>query len=297
MLGVSWRCFLPPKTSYYFFPRSSPLLIGSAYCIAAAVAFSLFPPLPSLPASVGRAAEAARQRCGDGGQCGGGVSSARAMEAAQWRRWRWCRRQAAGRRQRRQQSGSGGGSTATAVAERQRRRQHGNGGGRAATAVAARRRRRQSGGGSTAMAAAALEVRWPEWRRQRGSEAATAGSAATASAARDGSGRDEDNGGDSDGGGHSQHSTKRGSGGDDSGGDGDGGGNSDSDENGDNGGRHTTYQRRSTDIWRGKMSLTKKHFYDAFYGEKVPDNPLRTHRDKPSSIISELSIATMGIFP
>ncbi len=72
-----------------------------------------------------------------------------------------------------------------------------------------------------------------ERQRQRGSEAATAGSAVTASAARDGGGRDEDNGGDSDGGVHSRQSTKRGSGRDDSGGDGDGSGNSYSDGNGD----------------------------------------------------------------
>ncbi len=72
-----------------------------------------------------------------------------------------------------------------------------------------------------------------ERRRQRGSEAATAGSAATASAARDSDGRDKDNGGDSDGGGHSQQSTKRCSGRDDSGGDSDVGRNSDSNGNGD----------------------------------------------------------------
>jgi hypothetical protein len=83
---------LPPSPNLLlFFPRSSPLLIGSAYCIAAAVASSHFPPLPSLPASVSRAAKAGRQRCGDGGQCGGSVSSTRAMEAAQW--WHWRRRQ------------------------------------------------------------------------------------------------------------------------------------------------------------------------------------------------------------
>ncbi len=72
-----------------------------------------------------------------------------------------------------------------------------------------------------------------EWRRQRGSKTATAGSAVTVPAARDGGGRDEDDGGDSNGGVHSRQSTKRGSGRDDSGGNGDGGGNSDSDGNGD----------------------------------------------------------------
>ncbi len=56
-----------------------------------------------------------------------------------------------------------------------------------------------------------------ERRRQRGSEAAMAGSAVTASAARDSGGRDEDNGGDSDGRVHSRQSTKRGSGRDNSG--------------------------------------------------------------------------------
>ncbi len=72
-----------------------------------------------------------------------------------------------------------------------------------------------------------------EWRKQRGSEAATAGSAVTASAAQDDGGRDKDNCGDSDGGVHSRQSTKRGSKRGNSGGDGDGGGNSDSDGNGD----------------------------------------------------------------
>jgi hypothetical protein len=172
MLGVSRRCFLPPQTSYYFFPRSSPLLIGSAYCIAAAVASSLLLPLSSLPASIGRAAEAARQRCGDGGQCGGGISSARAMEAAQWQHWRRWGRQAVGRQQRRQQSSNGGGSTATAVAERQQ-------GDRAAAMAAAEWRRQHGNGGGSVGSAVAVSA---EWRRQRGSKAATAVSAAMASA-------------------------------------------------------------------------------------------------------------------
>jgi hypothetical protein len=239
MVRVSQRCFLPPKTSYYFFPRSSPLLIGSAYCIAAAVASSLFLPLLSLPASVGRAAEAARQRCGDGGQCGGGVSSARAMEAAQWQHLRGLRWQAAGRQQRQGQSGSGGSSMATAVAERQQ------GDRVAAMAAAERRRQHGNGGGSVGRAVAASA----EWRRQRGSKAAAVGSAATASAAQDGSGRDEDKGGDSNGGGHSQQSTERGSRGDDSGGDGDGGRNSDSNKNGDNrGSRLGQWQNRTQKV-------------------------------------------------
>jgi hypothetical protein len=121
--GNAWSEFemlLPsPNLLLFFAMPPPPLLIGSAYCIPAAVVSSLFPPLPSLPASVGRAAEAAQQQCGNGGQCGGSISSAWAMEAAQWQRWRRWRRQAVGRRQRRRQSGSGGGSTATAVAERQ----------------------------------------------------------------------------------------------------------------------------------------------------------------------------------
>jgi hypothetical protein len=236
MLGVSWRCFLPPQTSYYFLPRSPPLLIGSAYCIAAAVASSLLPPLSSLPASVSRAAEAARQRCGDGGQCGGGVSSARAMEAAQWRHWRRWQRQAEGRRQQRRQSGSGGGNTATVVAERQQ-------GDRAAVMAAAERRRQHSDGGGSVRSTVAASA---EWRRRRGSKAATAGSATMASAAQDGSGRDKDNGRDSDGGGHSQQSTKRGSGGDDSGGDGDGSRNSNSNKNGDNRGSRFGQRQNGT---------------------------------------------------
>jgi hypothetical protein len=63
--------------------------------------------------SVGREAEAARQRRGDCGQCGGGVGNARAVEAAQRRRW-MRRRQLGG-------GGSSGRSRAAAVAWRQRR--------------------------------------------------------------------------------------------------------------------------------------------------------------------------------
>jgi hypothetical protein len=154
MLAVSRRCFLPLQTSYYFLPRSSPLLIGSAYCIAAAVASSLFPPLPSLPASISRAAEAAQQWCGNGGQCGSGVSSAWAMEAAQWWRWRRWQQQAAGRRQRQRQSGSGSGSgsTATAVAERQQ--------GDRVAAMAVAERQRQHGNGSGSIGSTASETRF-----------------------------------------------------------------------------------------------------------------------------------------
>ena len=138
--------------------------------------------------SVGKAAEAARQRRGDGGQCNGGVGNARVAEAAQRKCWmrRWQvgggGSRAAGQRQRRQQSG--GGSTATAAAERQRLWQRGGGcgsvrkrGGGGISAAearsrrAARQRRLQRGvSGSSTVAALA------EWRRQRGSDAETAGS-------------------------------------------------------------------------------------------------------------------------
>ena len=39
------------------------------------------------------------------------------------------------------------------------------------------------------------------------------------------------------------------------------------------------------------------HSYEAFYRENVPEEPPLNHRDKPPLIISELGVATMGIFP
>jgi hypothetical protein len=80
--------------------------------------------------SIGRAAEAVQQQCGDGGQFGSGVGSARTAEAAQRRHW-----------MRRQQLGGGrqrvGRAASAAAAERWRRWQHGTGGITVAEAKAA----------------------------------------------------------------------------------------------------------------------------------------------------------------
>ncbi len=47
----------------------------------------------------------------------------------------------------------------------------------------------------------------------------------------------------------------------------------------------------------GKKKFDQNNSYETVYRENVPEKPLRTHYDKPSSIISDSSIATMGIFP
>jgi hypothetical protein len=47
----------------------------------------------------------------------------------------------------------------------------------------------------------------------------------------------------------------------------------------------------------GKKKFDRENSYKTFCGENVPEQPLRTHRDKPSSIISASSVMTMGIFP
>jgi hypothetical protein len=49
-------------------------------------------------------------------------------------------------------------------------------------------------------------------------------------------------------------------------------------------------------FWREKK-FDRENSYETFCGENVPEQPLRTHRDKPSSIISASSVATMGIYP
>ncbi len=72
--------------------------------------------------SVGRAAEAVQQRCGNSGQFGGGVGSARAVEAVQWRRW--MRSRAAGR-----QSGISNSSRGVSAVAAQHWQQHGGRGG------------------------------------------------------------------------------------------------------------------------------------------------------------------------
>ena len=47
----------------------------------------------------------------------------------------------------------------------------------------------------------------------------------------------------------------------------------------------------------GEKKVRQEKSYEKFYRENVPEKPLRTHHDKLSSIISDSSVATMGIFP
>ena len=47
----------------------------------------------------------------------------------------------------------------------------------------------------------------------------------------------------------------------------------------------------------GEKKVRQEKSYEKFYRENVPEKPLRTHYDKLSSIISDSSIVTMGIFP
>jgi hypothetical protein len=64
------------------------------------------------------------------------------------------------------------------------------------------------------------------------------------------------------------------------------------------GGAEATSSRgKSTGIWGGTKLFPPQISYDTFYWGKVPDKPLRTHHVNLPSIISELSITTMGIFP
>jgi hypothetical protein len=103
--------------------------------------------------SVGRAAEAAKQRSGFGGQFCGGVGSARTAEAAQrWQRWQ-----------------SGGGR---AAAERQR------------WAVLRRRWQRKGGGGSAAAALDAAAAAWWWWAAGRQGGVSGSGRAVAVEAAR-----------------------------------------------------------------------------------------------------------------
>ncbi len=59
----------------------------------------------------------------------------------------------------------------------------------------------------------------------------------------------------------------------------------------------TTSRRSSWAFLAGKNKFDQENFYKTFYGENVPEKPLQTHRDKPSSIIFASSVMTMGIFP
>jgi hypothetical protein len=46
-----------------------------------------------------------------------------------------------------------------------------------------------------------------------------------------------------------------------------------------------------------KKRFDPEKSYETFYRENVPEKPLQTHHDKLTSIISDLSVMTMGIFP
>ncbi len=46
----------------------------------------------------------------------------------------------------------------------------------------------------------------------------------------------------------------------------------------------------------GKKKFDPEKSYETFYRE-IPEKPLQTHHDKLTSIISDLSVTTMGIFP
>jgi hypothetical protein len=59
----------------------------------------------------------------------------------------------------------------------------------------------------------------------------------------------------------------------------------------------TTSRRSSGAFLAGKKKFDQENSYKTFCRENVPEKPLQTHRDKTSSIISALSVITMGIFP
>ena len=59
----------------------------------------------------------------------------------------------------------------------------------------------------------------------------------------------------------------------------------------------TTSRLSSWAFWQEKNKFDQENSYETFYRENVPEKPLRTHHDKPSSYFSDSSVATMGIFP
>ncbi len=59
----------------------------------------------------------------------------------------------------------------------------------------------------------------------------------------------------------------------------------------------TTSRLSSWAFLAGKTKFDQKYSYGPFYCKNVPEEPLQTHHDKPSSIISDSSVTTMGIFP
>ncbi len=59
----------------------------------------------------------------------------------------------------------------------------------------------------------------------------------------------------------------------------------------------TTSRLSSWAFWREKNKFDQNNSYETVYRENVPEKPLRIHHDIQSSIISDSSFATMGIFP
>jgi hypothetical protein len=59
----------------------------------------------------------------------------------------------------------------------------------------------------------------------------------------------------------------------------------------------TTSRRSSWAFLAGKKKFDPEKSYETFYRENVPEKPLQTHHDKLTSIISDSSVTTMGIFP
>jgi hypothetical protein len=60
---------------------------------------------------------------------------------------------------------------------------------------------------------------------------------------------------------------------------------------------YNTSRRSSVAFLAGKKKFNQENFYLKETVEQVPEKPLQTHHNKPSSIISGSSVATMGIFP
>ncbi len=59
----------------------------------------------------------------------------------------------------------------------------------------------------------------------------------------------------------------------------------------------TTSRRSSWAFLAVKKKFDPEKSYETFYRENVPEKPLQTHHDKLTSIISDSSVTTMGIFP
>jgi hypothetical protein len=50
-------------------------------------------------------------------------------------------------------------------------------------------------------------------------------------------------------------------------------------------------------LFGGEKKFDQNNSYETVYRENVQEKPLRTHHDKPFGIISNSSVAMMGIFP